>query len=71
MQLLTFVFGFVLIALSTSQWDNSYWWYNQQPTQAPSFNWFGNGGHQSDGKGNMWQGSDNAKIMLFAKSSWP
>ncbi|PIC19634.1 hypothetical protein B9Z55_025113 [Caenorhabditis nigoni] len=69
MQLLTIVLLFVLIAITSGQWDNSYWWYNQQPTQAPANNWFS--GSQSDDKGNMWHGSDNAKLMIFAKSSWP
>uniref|UniRef100_A0A1I7URY2 C-type lectin domain-containing protein n=1 Tax=Caenorhabditis tropicalis TaxID=1561998 RepID=A0A1I7URY2_9PELO len=71
MQFLTILLSsLLLISMVSAQWNNNYWWYNPQPTQAPAFNWFGQGS-QSDDKGNMWHGSDNAKLMLFAKSSWP
>ncbi|CAL2050916.1 unnamed protein product [Caenorhabditis brenneri] len=71
MQYFTVFLALLLVVAVSAQWDNSYWWYNQQPTQAPNYNWFGSSGHQSDDKGNMWHGNDNAKLMLFAKSSWP
>ncbi|KAF1748568.1 hypothetical protein GCK72_025035 [Caenorhabditis remanei] len=72
MQFLSLFFVVLLIVSVSAQWNNNFWWYNQQPTQAPAFNWFGNSaGSQSDEKGNTWHGSDNAKLMLFAKSSWP
>ncbi|CAI2356169.1 unnamed protein product [Caenorhabditis sp. 36 PRJEB53466] len=70
MKVLALFFVFYSIAAVSAQWDNSFWW-NLPQAQPQNFNWFGSSGHQSDEKGNMWHGDDNAKLMLIAKSSWP
>ncbi|CAJ0608427.1 unnamed protein product [Cylicocyclus nassatus] len=44
----------------------------QFPTPAPMYiDYYNSLGYETDEKGNVWQGNDNAKFMIIAKPSYP
>lgn len=78
MQLRIFLFALVLLISYTSAQQQFFnmWeplkFLPQMPTQAPYYaSYYKNQGYETDDKGNVWHGNDNAKFMIFARSSYP
>ncbi|WKX93156.1 hypothetical protein Q1695_010863 [Nippostrongylus brasiliensis] len=42
------------------------------PAPHPHYiNYYKSQGYETDDKGNVWHGNDHAKLMIFARSSYP